>query len=197
MMSMKSRWTNEENKTFESALALFEEESPERWFKIAAMIPTKSVYDVIDQYTQLVSDVIDIETGLVPIPAYLSFNISPNRSSPSHCKKGLPWTEPEHRRFLLGLEKHGKGDWKNISRNFVVSKTPTQVASHAQKYYMRQLNGDKDKRRPSIHDISIHLTGDSQRFHDDNNQGDLMLFDSGYSHGYPYTESLYIVHTLN
>lgn len=58
------------------------------------------------------------------------------------------------RRFLLGLLKYGKGDWRNISRNFVGSKTPTQVASHAQKYYQRQVSGAKDKRRPSIHDIT-------------------------------------------
>lgn len=63
------------------------------------------------------------------------------------------------RRFLMGLIKHGKGDWRNISRNFVVSKTPTQVASHAQKYFARQLSGGKDKRRPSIHDITtVNLT---------------------------------------
>ena len=54
----------------------------------------------------------------------------------------------------MGLLKHGKGDWRNISRNFVISKTPTQVASHAQKYFARQLSGGKDKRRPSIHDIT-------------------------------------------
>lgn len=42
------------------------------------------------------------------------------------------------------------------------SKTPTQVASHAQKYYLRQLSGGKDKRRPSIHDITtVHLTDDA------------------------------------
>lgn len=40
-----------------------------------------------------------------------------------------------------------------------MSKTPTQVASHAQKYYLRQLSGGKDKRRPSIHDITtVHLS---------------------------------------
>lgn len=60
----------------------------------------------------------------------------------------------------MGLMKHGKGDWRNISRNFVVSKTPTQVASHAQKYFIRQqLSGVKDRRRPSIHDITtVNLT---------------------------------------
>jgi hypothetical protein len=56
---------------------------------------------------------------------------------------------------LLGLNKFGKGDWRSISRNFVVSRTPTQVASHAQKYFIRlnSLN-KKDKRRSSIHDIT-------------------------------------------
>lgn len=59
-----------------------------------------------------------------------------------------------YRLFLLGLKKHGKGDWRNISRNFVITRTPTQVASHAQKYFIRQLSGGKDKRRASIHDIT-------------------------------------------
>ena len=58
------------------------------------------------------------------------------------------------RLFLMGLKKYGKGDWRNISRNFVVTRTPTQVASHAQKYFIRQLSGGKDKRRASIHDIT-------------------------------------------
>jgi len=58
------------------------------------------------------------------------------------------------RLFLMGLKKYGKGDWRNISRNFVVSRTPTQVASHAQKYFIRLNSGGKDKRRASIHDIT-------------------------------------------
>ena len=67
-----------------------------------------------------------------------------------------------NRQFLMGLLKHGKGDWRNISRNFVGSKTPTQVASHAQKYFIRQqLSGVKDKRRPSIHDITTLNLADS------------------------------------
>lgn len=36
----------------------------------------------------------------------------------------------------------------------MVTRTPTQVASHAQKYFIRQLSGGKDKRRASIHDIT-------------------------------------------
>ncbi|CAH2069700.1 unnamed protein product [Thlaspi arvense] len=44
-------------------------------------------------------------------------------------KKGVPWTEEEHRMFLIGLEQLGKGDWRGISRNFVVTKSPTQVSA--------------------------------------------------------------------
>ncbi|CAL9176356.1 unnamed protein product [Musa hybrid cultivar] len=66
---------------------------------------------------------------------------------------GNPWTEEEHRRFLLGLQKLGKGDWRGISRNYVVSRTPTQVASHAQKYFIRKANMTRRKRRSSLFDM--------------------------------------------
>ena len=85
------------------------------------------------------------------------------KTSDQERRKGIPWTEEEHRLFLLGLAKFGKGDWRSISRNFVISRTPTQVASHAQKYFIRlnSLN-KKDKRRSSIHDItSVNGASDS------------------------------------
>ncbi|KAF1863330.1 hypothetical protein Lal_00031330 [Lupinus albus] len=65
-----------------------------------------------------------------------------------------------NRLFLLGLEKYGKGDWRSISRNFVVTRTPTQVASHAQKYFIRLNSMNKDRRRSSIHDITSVNNGD-------------------------------------
>ncbi|KAM5547424.1 transcription factor MYBS3 [Rosa sericea] len=68
-------------------------------------------------------------------------------------KKGVPWTEEEHRTFLMGLEKLGKGDWRGISRNYVTTRTPTQVASHAQKYFLRQATLTKKKRRSSLFDM--------------------------------------------
>lgn len=73
------------------------------------------------------------------------------------------------RQFLLGLKKYGKGDWRNISRNFVTSRTPTQVASHAQKYFIRQLSGGKDKRRSSIHDITTVNLSETKSPSPDNN----------------------------
>ncbi|RWW25475.1 hypothetical protein GW17_00010177 [Ensete ventricosum] len=56
--------------------------------------------------------------------------------------------------FLMGLQKLGKGDWRGIARNFVVSRTPTQVASHAQKYFIRQSTAaSRRKRHSSLFDI--------------------------------------------
>ncbi|GAB2285776.1 hypothetical protein Dimus_020213 [Dionaea muscipula] len=179
-----TRWTQAENKIFESALALHDKDTPDRFHKVAEMLPGKTVGDVIKQYKELVDDVSNIEAGLVPIPGYdcnscSSFTLEwvnhagykqaycpggkrgPPRSAEQERKKGVPWTEEEHRLFLMGLNKYGKGDWRNISRNFVVSRTPTQVASHAQKYFIRQLSGAKDKRRASIHDITT-VTLESQ-----------------------------------
>ncbi|CAD6237960.1 unnamed protein product [Miscanthus lutarioriparius] len=68
-------------------------------------------------------------------------------------KKGVPWNEEEHRQFLAGLEKLGKGDWRGISRNYVTTRTPTQVASHAQKFFLRQSSMGKKKRRSSLFDM--------------------------------------------
>lgn len=107
-------WTKEENKKFESALALYDKDTPDRWIKIADMIPGKSVLDVMKQYQNLVADISDIEAGLVPLPGYLAssctlelmntgefngFKKRPMvcRSSDQEKKKGVPWTEDEHR----------------------------------------------------------------------------------------------------
>mmetsp|Transcript_28144 Transcript_28144/g.53601 ORF Transcript_28144/g.53601 Transcript_28144/m.53601 type:complete len:403 (+) Transcript_28144:536-1744(+) len=84
---------------------------------------------------------------------YTSDSTVPATSSSRERKKGVPWTEDEHRLFLLGLQKLGKGDWRGISRHYVHSRTPTQVASHAQKYFIRQSNLNKRKRRSSLFDI--------------------------------------------
>ncbi|CAN8274802.1 unnamed protein product [Cochlearia groenlandica] len=84
---------------------------------------------------------------------YASEDFVPGSSSSRERKKGTPWREEEHRMFLLGLHKLGKGDWRGISRNYVTTRTPTQVASHAQKYFLRQSNVSRRKRRSSLFDM--------------------------------------------
>ncbi|PIN02032.1 Zuotin [Handroanthus impetiginosus] len=180
--SSSTRWTPAENKAFENALAMFDENTPDRWVKVAAMVPGKTVGDIMRQYKELEDDVSSIEAGLIPVPGYTTSSpftlewggshgydhgfkhgrkTSSGRTTEQERKKGVPWTEEEHKLFLMGLKKYGKGDWRNISRNFVITRTPTQVASHAQKYFIRQLSGGKDKRRASIHDITtVNLNED-------------------------------------
>ncbi|KAL6566257.1 regulator of chromosome condensation [Orobanche gracilis] len=181
--SSSSVWSREQDKQFEKAIATYPEDSLDRWEKIAADVPGKSVDEIKHHYELLIDDVGRIEAGLVQVPCYNSssdgstshggdettagkksgnlgqLNSESNlggKSSRSdqERRKGIAWTEDEHRLFLLGLEKYGKGDWRSISRNFVVTRTPTQVASHAQKYFIRLNSMNKDRRRSSIHDIT-------------------------------------------
>ncbi|TXG61544.1 hypothetical protein EZV62_012907 [Acer yangbiense] len=104
--------------------------------------------------TTLVS--IDEDHNKTSINGYLSDGLMTARTQEK--KKGVAWTEEEHRTFLMGLEKLGKGDWRGISKNFVRTRTPTQVASHAQKYFLRQVSLTKKKRRSSLFDMVHKLT---------------------------------------
>ncbi|OMO62355.1 hypothetical protein COLO4_33116 [Corchorus olitorius] len=180
-------WSREQDKAFENALATYPEDASDRWEKITADVPGKTLEEIKKHYELLEDDVSRIESGCVPLPSYNSDGSaghagdegtgkkgsgnlghyngesnhgSKNSRSDQERRKGIAWTEDEHRLFLLGLDKYGKGDWRSISRNFVVTRTPTQVASHAQKYFIRLNSMNKDRRRSSIHDITSVGNGD-------------------------------------
>ena len=68
--------------------------------------------------------------------------ISATSNGRTERKEG-PWTEEEHRLFLLGLQKLRKGDWRGISRYYVQTRTHTQVRSHARNYFNRLSNVNK------------------------------------------------------
>ncbi|KAL9271396.1 Transcription factor MYB1R1-like protein [Drosera capensis] len=95
------------------------------------------------------------EAAAAPASGYTSADdVAPQRSNNRERKRGIPWSEEEHKRFLIGLKKLGKGDWRGIAKNFVLTRTPTQVASHAQKYYIRRSNVSRRRRRSSLFDIT-------------------------------------------
>uniref|UniRef100_A0A453FZK8 Transcription factor MYBS1 n=1 Tax=Aegilops tauschii subsp. strangulata TaxID=200361 RepID=A0A453FZK8_AEGTS len=133
-------WAKEEDKAFEAALVTLPDQAPDRWERVAARLPGRTPQEAWEHYQALVADVDLIERG------------APRGEE---RRRGIPWSEEEHKLFLDGLEKYGRGDWRNISRFAVRSRTPTQVASHAQKYFIRQANAaTRDSKRKSIHDIT-------------------------------------------
>ncbi|XP_047978566.1 transcription factor SRM1-like [Salvia hispanica] len=140
-----SRWTWEEDKQFEDCIL----DSVGRWEEIAACLGTKSAAEVEHHYALLLKDMEAMEAGEIEPPAYLKCSKSVKRK----MSKAKPWTEDEHRLFLEGLKKYGKGDWKSISRFAVGTRNPSQVASHAQKHFKRQEENERKKRR-SIFDSS-------------------------------------------
>lgn len=128
-----SEWSREQDKAFENALATYPEDASDRWEKIAADVPGKTMEEITQHYELLVDDVGQIEAGCVPIPSYNSSSEGStshasdegvggkkgghsghNNNESNHGtkasrsdqerRKGIAWTEEEHRQVYLLLK---------------------------------------------------------------------------------------------
>ncbi|MBA0727271.1 hypothetical protein Golax_000275 [Gossypium laxum] len=70
--SMSSRgsgsWTAKQNKDFERALAVYDKDTPDRWYNVAKAVGGKTAEEVKSHYELLVADVKYIESGQVTFP---------------------------------------------------------------------------------------------------------------------------------
>lgn len=73
-MSSSGSWTAKQNKAFENALAMYDQDTPDRWQKLAKAVGGKTVEEVKKHYEKLVEDVNRIESGEVPLPNYRKNN---------------------------------------------------------------------------------------------------------------------------
>lgn len=65
-----SSWTTKQNKQFEKALALYDKDTPDRWHNVAKAVGGKSAEEVRRHYEVLVEDLMNIESGQIPLPNY-------------------------------------------------------------------------------------------------------------------------------
>ncbi|KAK9108860.1 hypothetical protein Sjap_016920 [Stephania japonica] len=68
--SASSNWTAKQNKLFEKALAVYDKDTPDRWYNVAKAVGGKTVEEVKRHYEVLIEDLKSIESGQVPFPNY-------------------------------------------------------------------------------------------------------------------------------
>ncbi|KAK8567215.1 hypothetical protein V6N13_005126 [Hibiscus sabdariffa] len=71
-MASSSSWTPKQNKLFENALAIYDQDTPDRWQKLARAVGDKTVEEVKLHYEILLEDIKQIESGNVPLPPYVN-----------------------------------------------------------------------------------------------------------------------------
>ena len=69
-MSSSGSWSAKDNKAFERALAVYDKDTPDRWYNVVRAVGGKTPEEVKRQNELLVQDVKHIESGQVPFPNY-------------------------------------------------------------------------------------------------------------------------------
>ncbi|KAG0495597.1 hypothetical protein HPP92_000313 [Vanilla planifolia] len=82
-----SNWTPKQNKLFERALAVYDEETPDRWQNVARAVEGKSAEEVKRHYDLLLEDLRYIESGKVPFPNYDPATAGHNAAEGDHRKR--------------------------------------------------------------------------------------------------------------
>nr|QSD99579.1 MYB family transcription factor [Melilotus albus] len=75
-MSASGSWSVKENKAFERALAVYDKDTPDRWYNVAHAVGGKTPEEVKKHYELLVEDIKHIESGKVPFPNYKKISVS-------------------------------------------------------------------------------------------------------------------------
>ncbi|KAL1558014.1 hypothetical protein AAHA92_08532 [Salvia divinorum] len=70
MASSSIKWSAKENKDFEKALAVFDQDKPDRWANVARAVGSRTTEEVKAHYQILLEDLKHIESGIVPFPNY-------------------------------------------------------------------------------------------------------------------------------
>ena len=66
MLLLSGSWSAKDNKAFERALAVYDKDTPDRWYSVARAVGGKTPEEVKRHYELLVQDV----SGQVPFPTY-------------------------------------------------------------------------------------------------------------------------------
>lgn len=141
-----SVWTREQDKEFENALNVYDQDSPNRWEQIAARVTGKDAAEVKRHYEILQEDINLIDAGRVALPNYSLSSLSlseegaasdspgvkkgasfsgqasglggnangngaaalggkgmSSKSADQERRKGIPWSEEEHRWDFFAL----------------------------------------------------------------------------------------------
>ncbi|XP_047181878.1 myb-like protein J [Vigna umbellata] len=122
--------------------------------------PSHNFNDMSETTSPLSCPVQDVVESL-PMSSSSQTSQRDNMRVQSKKSKRITWTTEEHRRFLEALSKYEKGNWKQISA-YIQTKNVTQVASHAQKYFIRQGRSEEQKKRKSIHDMVLDTNIDNE-----------------------------------